>query len=98
MSSLSIRDAYYKMLTRNGERPFTLKDLTFQGQIKMIWWKLRHQPLVRPIQRPRASWAQMFYAFGVTDTRNLRIAVAEADSIPEDIDVPIQRVRLNELG
>lgn len=98
MSSSNIRDAYYKVLSENGKKPVTLKDLTFKRQIKIIWWKLRHRFLDRPIERPLASWAQMLYAFGIADTRELKDSMAEADSIPKDASVAIQRVQLHDLG
>lgn len=86
------------MLSENSKNPVTLKDLTFKQQIKIIWWKLRHRSLDRPIERPLASWAQMLYAFGIAETRELKDAMAEADSTPKDVPVAIQRVQLHDLG
>jgi len=40
----------------------------------------------------------MLYALGIADVQKLKQAFVDADTIPDAIDVPVQRVRLHELG
>jgi hypothetical protein len=51
------------------------------------------------MRRPRATWAQLLRAFGLRDIRAIiRKNPIDADTIPSAIDVPIQRIRLMDLG
>lgn len=54
-------------------------------------------PIFSP-DRPRATWAQVIQALGITDTSSLVVNKLDADTIPSGIDVPIQRLRLFDLG
>jgi hypothetical protein len=74
----------------------TSKDLTWTETAQLVWWKLTHSS--GPVNRPRASWAQMLMAFGIRDTRSLVYKHADADIIPASVDAPIQRVKLFDLG
>jgi hypothetical protein len=66
---------------------------------KKLWraWLNQH-PLLAP-DRPRATWAQILYAFGFREISNLvhgpRIS---ADTIPTALDAPLQRVKLGDIG
>lgn len=60
------------------------------------WWRLTHN--LFPHDRPRATWAQVIQAFGITDSAELVLHHLDADTIPSGIDVPIQRIRLVDLG
>lgn len=48
--------------------------------------------------RPRATWAQIIQAWHISDASCLVKARLNADSIPAMIDVPMQRIRLTDLG
>jgi hypothetical protein len=77
-------------------RPITVKDLSWIEAAQLVWWKLTHS--AGPVNRPRASWAQMLMAFGIRDTRSMVYKHADADIIPAGVDAPIQRVKLFDLG
>lgn len=79
-----------------GDDTVTTKKLSWAECWILWWWKLRNRS--RPIIRPRASWAQLIIALGISDTSSLEYKHADADLIPGSVDVPIQRVRLFELG
>jgi len=75
------------------------KTLDIRTWRTIMRWKILHLALARPPKaRPRASWAQMLYALGIADVKALKLAYVDADTIPDSIDVPVQRVRLHELG
>ena len=75
------------------------KTLDFRTWRTIMRWKIQHLALAQPPKaRPRASWAQMLYALGIADVKALKLAYVDADNIPDSIDVPVQRVRLHELG
>ncbi len=80
-----------------GDRdPVTTKQLTWPETAQLVWWKLSHSS--GPVNRPRASWAQMLMAFGIRDTGSMVYKHADADIIPGSVDAPIQRVKLFDLG
>ena len=75
----------------------TTADLNWSEWLKWIWWKYQHPP--QPMLRPRATWAQMLRALGLSDVEPIiRLASIDADTIPSALDVPIQRVKLKHLG
>lgn len=78
------------------------KTLDIRTWVTIMVWKLRHRNLVRPPDaRPRASWAQLLYALGIADVKALKGPkpyYVDADTIPDSIDVAVQRVRIHELG
>lgn len=78
------------------DRPITYKQLTWAETAQLVWWKLKHN--TAPLNRPRASWAQILMAFGIRDTRCLVYQRADADIIPSSVDAPIQRIKLFDLG
>lgn len=94
----SIRDGYTTLIVDGPSRviPVTSKQLTWAETFRLVWWKLRHY--AGPVNRPRASWAQMLMAFGIRNTTRLVYKHADADSIPTSLDAPIQRVNLVDLG
>lgn len=59
-------------------------------------WKLEHGSVLP--SRPRATWAQLIRAIGINDTTDLVLQHLDADSIPSIIDVPVQRIKLFDLG
>ncbi|KAH0556283.1 hypothetical protein GP486_005792 [Trichoglossum hirsutum] len=75
------------------------------SDIPWVHWKLRlaflkwrwNHPL-QPNRRPRASWAQLLFAFGITETKALMNQLVDADMIPSNLDVPLQRIGLFDLG
>lgn len=76
--------------------PVTTADLDWVEFAQFLWYRLFH-PL-RRMQRPRASWAQIIVALGIKDTSNLTYHRADAESIPANLDTPIQRIGLRHLG
>jgi hypothetical protein len=50
------------------------------------------------MRRPRATWAQLLRAFSLRDTVKLFMRHVDASTIPRELDVPIQRIGLFELG
>ncbi|KAL2264055.1 hypothetical protein VTK26DRAFT_2841 [Humicola hyalothermophila] len=93
-SFLTVTDGYTTLV--NNSEPVTSKELTWAETAQLVWWKLKHHS--GPVNRPRASWAQMLMALGIRDTRSLVYKHADADVIPGSVDAPIQRVKLYELG
>jgi hypothetical protein len=57
-----------------------------------------HAHAYRQLQRPKASWAQLFLALGIRDTKILRLRMVDADGVSDAIDAPIQRISLKSLG
>jgi hypothetical protein len=57
-----------------------------------------HGHAYRQLQRPKASWAQLFLALGIRDTKILRLRMVDADGVSDAIDAPIQRISLKSLG
>ncbi|KAK4233080.1 hypothetical protein C8A03DRAFT_39236 [Achaetomium macrosporum] len=88
------RDGYTTLV--DDADPVTSQQLTWAETAQLVWWKLTHSS--GPVNRPRASWAQMLMAFGIRDTRSLVYKHADADIIPASVDAPIQRVKLFDLG
>jgi hypothetical protein len=74
----------------------TTSDLTWSEAFRFYRWKLKQH--YRPGDRPRASWAQILSALGIRDTRDISYKWIDADCIPSNIDIPIQRVSLYHLG
>lgn len=77
-------------------RPIRCRDLNWREYLYFQWYRLLH-PL-RRLHRPRASWAQIITAMGIQNTANMKIDLVDAESVPENLDTPIQRVKLRELG
>ncbi|KAF2868371.1 hypothetical protein BDV95DRAFT_127262 [Massariosphaeria phaeospora] len=69
--------------------------LKIAHRIQYWWWSLRH-PLF--VDMPRATWAQMLQGLRISDTSSLVLNNFDADTIPSGIDVPIQRIRLVDIG
>jgi hypothetical protein len=74
----------------------TTKELTWALYIKWCYWIFWNPP--PPMRRPRATWAQLLRAFSLRDTKKLFRRHVDASAIPRDLDVPIQRIGLFELG
>ncbi|KAK4150014.1 hypothetical protein C8A00DRAFT_37391 [Chaetomidium leptoderma] len=93
-SFLTVSDGYTTLV--GDSDPVTSKELTWTETAQLVWWKLTHT--AGPVNRPRASWAQMLMAFGIRDTSSMVYKHADADIIPGSVDAPIQRVKLFDLG
>ena len=74
----------------------TTADLDWTEVAQFLWYRLLH-PL-RRMQRPRASWAQIIVALGIEDTSQLTYHRADAESIPANLDTPVQRIKVRHLG
>lgn len=74
----------------------TTKELTWQQYFKWHWWLFLNPQ--QPMRRPRATWAQVLRALGFRSVKALTMRNVDAGTIPDYIDVPIQRVKLFDLG
>ena len=80
--------------------------LSFLGYRWGRLWFGKERPFVRyhsghvyrPLQRPKASWAQMLLALGIRDTKELQLRMVDADGVSDALDAPIQRIQLQSLG
>jgi hypothetical protein len=72
------------------------KHLNWAAWVRWQRWKLAHPP--KPARRPRATWAQVLRAFGFNDAKTLISRLIDADSIPSYFDMPIQRIKLFDIG
>jgi len=61
-----------------------------------LWYRFRNP--WRPLQLPRASWAQLLLALGIEDTQELTLRLVDADEVHANLDVPTQRISLRSLG
>lgn len=77
-------------------KAITFKHLSLPEKFMFLSYRFRH--FLRPLERPRASWAQMLVALGVRDTKKLRLRMVDADTVSSALDAPIQRVKLRSLG
>ena len=91
-----IRDGFKLLVQNNNGRPADTRILSWPAFLRYRWWQFRRAPM--QADRTRATWAQLFRAFRISDTKELVRDELDADSIPSAIDVPIQRVRLFDLG
>ncbi|KAF2686121.1 hypothetical protein K458DRAFT_363725 [Lentithecium fluviatile CBS 122367] len=98
---------FWNRITRSGRRFEVMEtglvrvrrqELTLHQQIKLWWWLRQDHQL--PKTPPRASWAQMLMALGIRDTKSLASGKPDidADSIPANVDVPHQAVKLYDVG
>jgi hypothetical protein len=83
-------------LQQKGDLLVNSSQLGWKDRSRFWWWRGRHWDY--RIKRPRATWSQVLLAFGITDTKSITRGTVDADSIPSTIDVPVQRIRLFELG
>jgi hypothetical protein len=99
-------------LVTGDKKTVTRKDLSWKEAAKFYHWRysqkfsnwnLKHPfsfftGSTQPVERPRASWAQLLLAFGLRDTSKITYKHMDADLIPSSIDVPVQRIMLYDLG
>jgi hypothetical protein len=79
-----------------GEREkVTVFQLSWKKKMIYLWFKLRHKP---QFPRPRACWAQMLYALGADDVSPLVYGLADANTVPSQLDAPMQRVTVSQMG
>jgi len=50
------------------------------------------------MERPRASWAQILAIFRLKDLSSMTIHLVNAESIPNTMDTPVQRIKLRQLA
>jgi hypothetical protein len=62
------------------------------------FWTIHFSNPRTPMIRSRATWSQMLLSYGIKDTKSLTRRLVDADSIPASLDVPIQHIKLWELG
>ncbi|KAF2261070.1 hypothetical protein CC78DRAFT_608891 [Lojkania enalia] len=96
VSSAYVSDGFSVLFNSTTQERAKPSDLPFSISLRYWLWRLRHPVLTA--DRPRATWAQMIQAFGLTDASELVVDSLDADTIPSGIDVPIQRTRLAVLG
>jgi hypothetical protein len=77
-------------------RAMTTNDLTWKQYFNWLWWLYKNPQ--QPMRRPRATWAQVLRALGFQSVENLTLRTVDAGIIPACIDVPIQRIKLFDLG
>ncbi|OAL51054.1 hypothetical protein IQ07DRAFT_599057 [Pyrenochaeta sp. DS3sAY3a] len=71
-----------------------------QVQTSQLFFKKRDRAVKKYVShdRPRATWAQIVQAMGITDPSSIVEDYLDSDTIPSGIDVPIQRARYFHLG
>jgi hypothetical protein len=81
---------------QNGEREkVTLWQLPWRKAMVYLWFKLRHRP---QFPRPKSCWAQMLYALGADDVTALVYGMADASTVPSQLDAPMQRITISQMG
>ncbi|KAI9773499.1 MAG: hypothetical protein M1839_002081 [Geoglossum umbratile] len=96
---LQIADDMAVLCDIDTDRIISISDVPWRHwklRLAFLKWRWRH-PL-QPNRRPRASWAQLLFAFGIRETHLLKIRLTDADMIPSNLDVPLQRIGLFDLG
>jgi hypothetical protein len=93
---LIMSDGYSALFDPETRTDVTRYMLGFLDQFRLLWWSHRH--FIYPPDRPRASWAIMMQIYRITDASDLVLEYLDADTIPSGIDVPMQRVRMADLG
>ncbi|KAK3389219.1 hypothetical protein B0H63DRAFT_537002 [Podospora didyma] len=90
--------AMVKVPTKGGfkREPAITSDLPWKYWFHWQWWIFWNPP--QRLDRPRASWAQILRAFGVTNVKKITLRHIDAGSIPTNMDIPIQRVKLFDMG
>jgi hypothetical protein len=81
--------------TREGRPIFTF-ELDWKTRMHYWWWRFNYPPFSP--DRPRATWAQIVQALRISDALTLVANKLNSDTIPSGIDVPIQRIKLVQLG
>jgi hypothetical protein len=79
-------------------QPVRLWDLSWRQSLIFLRYRIFGWHWRTPIQRPRASWAQLLVALGITEVKELILVPQDSDTIPSSLDNPLQRVKLRDLG
>jgi hypothetical protein len=91
------RDQLAVLVTKEEpSRPVKFRDLDWEDSWAFLRYRLRH-PLY-PVQRPRASWAQLLLALGNTNVKRLFVRLVDGDTIHSNMDTPFQRIKVRHLG
>ncbi|KAF7518602.1 hypothetical protein G7054_g13404 [Neopestalotiopsis clavispora] len=72
------------------------RHLPLLQRLRWWWYSLLQPKDERP--NPRATWAQLLEALGIVDIKPLVVHNISAECIASSIDVPTQKVALQELG
>ncbi|KAK4446745.1 hypothetical protein QBC34DRAFT_145044 [Podospora aff. communis PSN243] len=98
LTSWDVADQFAVMVRRDkGSETFVkFKDLDWEDSWAFLRYRLRH-PLY-PVQRPRASWAQLLLALGNRDVKSLFVRLVDGDTVHSNMDTPLQRIKLRHLG
>jgi len=76
--------------------PITMSHLSLKEKLVFLRYRIAH--FYSPLQRPKASWAQLLLAFGIRDTSEFKSRLVNADTIHDSLDAPIQRIKFSSLG
>lgn len=93
---LLISDQYSALYDPEKKEYVTRHTLGLLHRIRFWWWRQRN--IIFLTDRPRATWANILQSYRITDATHLIQFGLDADAIPSGIDVPVQRIRLLDLG
>lgn len=77
-------------------RTVSIWDLKPRQALAFLRYRQMHP--YRPIERPRASWAQLLVALGILNVKPLILRLVGSDTVHSNLDTPLQRVSVRDLG